>query len=150
MVVDIKDKIQEYNKVGITTSNQEALILKCYDGVIGCIKSAIDSVPNRKEWPRVNKDLIKAQQGLALLADAINKNAGEVATNLLRLYDFMIRSLITANLKKDAVLMGEIMTMMKDLRESWVKAFEKLHAETGDQKTAYPKMPQKNVLNIIG
>jgi flagellar protein FliS len=151
MVVTQADKLKEYNKVGITTSNQESLILICYNGIINCLRIAKESIPDRKKWPEVNNNMIKAQQGLALLADAINtKEGGEIGKNLLSLYDFLIRYLIKANMKKDISMIDEAITMLVDLKESWEKAFEKLHLEMSDSTVSALRQSPRNVVNIVG
>jgi flagellar protein FliS len=150
MVVSQQDKLKEYHKVGIGTSNQKFLILKCYDGVLGCLKTSKILMSDRKRWPEVSQHMVKAQKGLALLADAVNVQAGEVGKNLLALYDFMIRYLVNANLKKDAAMIDEVIIMLTDLRESWEKAFEKL--QQGDAATVALPRPasRQNVVNIVG
>jgi flagellar protein FliS len=149
MVVSYQDKLKEYHKVGISTSNQEFLILKCYDGVLGCLRTARELCADRKQWPETNANMIKAQKGLALLADAVNAETGDVGKNLLNLYDFLLRFLVKANLKKDAAMIDEAITMLTDLRESWAKAFDKLHQETV-VPPVYRRSSPQNVLNIVG
>lgn len=148
----VQEKIKEYSRVGISTSNQEVLIIKCYDGTISSIKQAIELIPDRKNWPEADTLLTKAQSGVALLADSVNRNAGEVAANLVRLYDFMIRALVKASTNKDVKMLEEVVTMLTDLKESWQKAFEKLHQEEGQsfitKMNSAPKL--SSTLNIIG
>ena len=149
MVTNNKDKLNEYNKVDINTANQEALILKCYNGVLNCLKTAKGLIPDRKKWPEAHKHLIKAEQGLGLLADSVNTKTGEIGENLVKLYDFMIRYTIKANQKKDIGMIDEVISMLADMKESWEKAFEKLHQEAGVKKTNPNPVPN-NSLNIIG
>ena len=53
------------------------------------------------------------------LKAALDSRAGDVARNLDALYDYMSRSLLSANLKNSDALYGEVEKLLGDLRGAW-------------------------------
>lgn len=150
MVTSNSGKFGQYSQVGISTSNQEMLILKCYNGVLGCLRAAKGTMGDPKRREETNANMVKAQKGLALLADSVNNNdSGEISGNLLQLYDFLIRYLVEANIKKNTDMIDEALEMVLDLKVSWEKAFAKLRAQ-GAPTQMLNRPVRQNILNIVG
>ena len=59
---------------------------------------------------------------------------GEIAFNLNRLYEYMYRRLITANIKKDDAVMEEILNMLTEFREVWREVFKQHQMETAEPR----------------
>ena len=53
------------------------------------------------------------------LKAALDSRAGDVARNLDALYDYMTRTLLSANLKNSDALYGEVEKLLGDLRGAW-------------------------------
>lgn len=122
MVISPYDK---YKKVRIETASQGKLILMLYDGAIRFLNHAKVSLED-KRYDVVNNNLIKAQDILTELMLSLNMSVGDIAKNLYSLYDFMYRSLIEANVKKDKELITEIRNMLQELKETWEEGIKKL------------------------
>jgi flagellar protein FliS len=45
---------------------------------------------------------------------------GTVAANLDRLYDYMMRRLLTANLKNDVAAIDEVTKLLREVRDAWI------------------------------
>jgi hypothetical protein len=54
---------------------------------------------------------------------------GEIAENLMKLYDFMHRYLVQANMDKDVAKVTIVISMLKELRQTWEEALLKLLEE---------------------
>ena len=97
---------------------------------------------------------------------AIEDVASEISENLVRLYDYMIRQLALAQVRKETHLLAEVRILLEELREGWRGVIEKL-SETQEavagSKNAQPvarpksfKIPEKALegmpptLNIAG
>ena len=73
-----------------------------------CIGKAISIVDNL----RVSLDLEKG---------------GELAQNLSALYDYMTRRLLEANATKDALMLAEVSSLLKEIRLAWDQVPADLH-----------------------
>jgi flagellar secretion chaperone FliS len=103
------------------------LIVMLYDEAIKSLSTALNSFdmegPERIE--RINNNVILAQNIITELAVSLDmEKGGEVASNLHRIYDFMLDHLTQANVTKDRQPITEVSTLMQDLRESWQKILE--------------------------
>lgn len=54
-----------------------------------------------------------------LMCSLDKEKGGEIAANLERLYDYMIRRLFDANVKNDAIIVDEVMQLMLTIKEGW-------------------------------
>jgi flagellar protein FliS len=48
------------------------------------------------------------------------KVGGEIAANLDRLYDYMMRRVLTANLKNDVAAIDEVVRLLREVRDAWI------------------------------
>jgi flagellar secretion chaperone FliS len=53
---------------------------------------------------------------------------GELADNLARLYDYMIRRLLEANMKNQPELLDEVISLLKEVREAWTAIPQEYHS----------------------
>ncbi|MBC7196875.1 MAG: flagellar protein FliS, partial [Deferribacterales bacterium] len=59
------------------------------------------------------------------LMSTLNMDAGEIAENLLKLYDFMVWQLIEANKEKNSEKINTVIKLLTNLREAWKVIVEK-------------------------
>jgi flagellar protein FliS len=97
----------------------------------GCIrftalgKTAIE----QKDFTTSRENLLKAQAIIAELMGSLNLSIGDLATNLMRLYDYMYRRLIDANIRRDAEAAAEVEGLLRGLLPAWEEAVKTYHAE---------------------
>jgi flagellar secretion chaperone FliS len=60
------------------------------------------------------------------LLSALRLDVGEVAQNLYRLYDYMLRAMVQASVKNDRAKVEEVLRYLVELRESWEIAIHKV------------------------
>ena len=64
------------------------------------------------------------------LAATLNHEVGgQIATNLEALYAHMNRELLLANIKDDDRRLAQVKQLLVGLRDTWLEAIEKVHAE---------------------
>ena len=120
----MKNPIKEYRSVQIQTATQEQLILLMYEHAVKSIQIARAAMPTKK-YDTVSNHIIKAQDIVTELMVSLKMEAGPIAQNLYRLYDYMNRRLIEANMKKAPAILTEVEKMLADLLDAWEEAFRK-------------------------
>jgi len=130
----VENKIQQdaqenYQATQISTATKEQLLLITYDiGIRSC--QAAEGALEAKDYELSNRELVRAQNVIRELMVTLNvERGGEVAENLMRLYDFMHRYLVQANIDKDAGKVGTVANMLRELRQTWEEALMKLLEE---------------------
>lgn len=112
----------------LNITNQGSLILMLYEGALRFLEKAGKALTSKND-AEVGGNIIKAQNILTELMVSLDMSKGDVAKNLYSLYDYMNHRLIEANVKKDSGLVNEIKGMVKELKETWEMAIEKLEKE---------------------
>jgi flagellar protein FliS len=79
-----------------------------------------ETTPRRIET--INTNILKAQNIIVELQGSLNLEAGgDHAKNLDRLYDYYLRRLLEANLKKQADPLLEVERLVRTLRDGWAE-----------------------------
>lgn len=115
-----------YQAQAVLTASPGQLVLMLYDGALRFLGHARDSLQAPDENPRriefINTNLLKAQNILAELQSCLNHEAGgDHAANLDRLYDYYLRRLFEANLRKKAEPVIEVEKLVRELRDGWAE-----------------------------
>ncbi len=117
--------LSAYRKVQAQTAGPGQRVVMVYDGIIKNLKTAIAELQDLKP-ENIEKihNCIQLSERLVLeLRLALDKEkGGDLAKTLDGLYDFWIRHLSEANVKKDVKKLEEVLVMAQDLRETWAKA----------------------------
>lgn len=117
----------QYKETQILTASPGKLLLMLYDGAITAMENAIQIISDQKQYDKVNSNLLKAQEIIGeLLASLDMEVGGEFAKNMQSLYAYMIKRLMEANFKKTKEPLEEVCSYMKELRESWSVAVQKV------------------------
>lgn len=136
---------QQYRVTQVKTANQGKLILLLYDGAIRFLREADAALPGKK-YDVVNQKIIRTQDILTELMVSLNMKAGEISNNLYRIYDYLNRRLIEANVKKDAAILHEVIQHLVDLRAVWEDVVKK----AGETATMTEAGVRPGGLNVQG
>jgi flagellar protein FliS len=132
-----KGYARAYQSQSVLTASPGQLILMLYDGALRFLQHARDALESPEETPkrieRINTNLIKAQDIIAELQSCLNMDAGEYSKNLDRLYDYYLRRLFEANLKKKVAPVIEVEGLVRQLRDGWA---EMLRSQDGQRAQA--------------
>ncbi|MBE3598519.1 MAG: flagellar export chaperone FliS [Limnochordaceae bacterium] len=111
-----------YRKQQVETATPGQLIVMLYDAGIRNCKAAQEAI-ERKDRDASARHLLKAQDIVAELMSSLNVEAGgELGAKLLRLYEYMYRRLVHANVRKDAQAAKEVESLLAGLRDAWAQA----------------------------
>ena len=111
--------ITAYQETAVTTQSKGRLIVLLYDGAIKFMRLAIKEL-EAGNYEAKGRYITRAQDIITELNAVLDTEAGgEVAGNLRKLYCFMTNHLSQANIKCDAQMIREVITMMEELNQSW-------------------------------
>lgn len=114
----ITNPYDHYKRMQVETSSQGRLIIMLYDGALKNLRNVQVCIA-RKDINGAHNLLIKTQDIIKELNITLNMNAGEIAQNLRKLYVYMIKRLVEANVTKDAEKVGEVIELLSTLKEAW-------------------------------
>lgn len=111
---------EAYKQQSILTMTQGEMLNKLYEELIKQISYAKIHIEN-KDIPKTNDALQRSQRILNHLKATLNHQY-EISGNLSSLYNFFIEKIVSANVKKDAAPLEEILPMIQELQESFTEA----------------------------
>lgn len=109
-----------YQQTRVETANPLQLVVMLYDGAIRFINQAKQAMVN-KEIEHANESLKRAQAIVDELTVTLDPAAGEISTDLAKLYEFVNYRLIQANIKKDPEMLDDAVRVLSTLRSAWVE-----------------------------
>ncbi len=127
-----------YQQVQIEGADEGALVLMLYDGALRFLEKGHQAML-KKDYHKAYMEIIRVERILNELMSCLNLEAGEIAHNLMRLYEFMEWRLILANKDKDPQGLVEVSKLLGSLRDAWVEAARierEKKAEKGKDKAA--------------
>jgi flagellar protein FliS len=111
-----------YRNTSVQTADQRTLILMLYDGLIRFLQKALVKIEAR-EIEAAHNYLVRSREIVAeLLATLRPEKAGEIGTNLKRLYVYAFNRIVEANLRKDPQMIREVIKIVATLREGWMNS----------------------------
>ena len=110
---------EAYQDAAVTTQSKGRLVVMLYDGAIKFLTLAIREL-EAGNFEAKGKYIGKAQDVIIELNAVLDMEAGgEIATNLRKLYLYMNKMLNEANSQKDTGRIQEVITLLRELNESW-------------------------------
>ena len=135
-----------YKTTKVETADQGKLILIAYDVAIKHCKMSLDKFGKYECIEERSKHLCRAQDAVNELMGALRMDVGEIAGNLYRLYSYIIRRLVEANIKNDRKPVDEVLNYLTDLRDAWRQAIVNVKKE----QFAEAGEPALQTLSITG
>jgi flagellar secretion chaperone FliS len=125
----MKQGYMAYQSANVDTADQGKLILIAYDVAIKHCKLALEKFSNNQLIAERTKHIFKVQDAVTELLSALRLDVGEVAHNLYRIYDYMLRSMVQASVKNDKGKVEEVLGYLVELREAWEEAVMKVKTD---------------------
>ncbi|MBA4137979.1 MAG: flagellar export chaperone FliS [Opitutus sp.] len=132
-----QDYARTYRANSVLTASPGQLVLMLYDGALRCLAISRDAFSRPPEDVRrievINTQLIKAQNILRELQGTLNHDAGgEFAKTMERLYDYYLRRLTEANLRKQVEPVIEVERLLREVRDAWAEMLRKQDSTGSD------------------
>ena len=109
--------INAYQKNAIMTASKAELTLMLYDGAIKFCNIALSGF-EKKEYEKINTNLKKAQAIITEFRATLDCKY-PVWEDFERVYDYIYRCLIDANIHKDAEKLQEALKYIREMRDTW-------------------------------
>ncbi len=116
---------QKYQEQSVATMTQGELLVKLYDTCAKRLSQAVLYI-EEKDMPRANEAMQKAQKILNHLNATLDMQY-EISHNLAALYEYFLRLIIQANVRKDSAPLKEIIPMVSSLRDTFKEAERIVH-----------------------
>ena len=118
-----------YLATRVNTASKEQLLLLTYEIGIRACRNAEGALTGGSPED-LNTHVKKAQDVLRELMVTLNRETGgDVAKNLMQLYDFMYFLLVEANIGRDGEKLAVVRSMLEELKTVWEEAAAKLATE---------------------
>lgn len=118
----------QYQNNKVLTASPAELVLMLYEGAIKFCNIAIEAV-NRKEIERAHIHIVKAEKIVDHLRITLDMRY-PVAQDFERIYVYLERRLVEADIAKDAAILEEIKDHLKAVRDTW-KEVMRINREKG-------------------
>ena len=123
---------QQYKQNTVYTSTPQELTLMLYNGLVKFLKLAHQAI-EEKDIEKANNNLVKAERIVNEFICSLDTQY-EISTGLYQIYDYMNRRMIEANIKKDKVIVEEIIGYAEELRDTWAQAMKLAKQQVADDK----------------
>ncbi|HNY26924.1 MAG TPA: flagellar export chaperone FliS [Candidatus Sumerlaeota bacterium] len=108
-----------YAKTDIQTADPRAVIVLLYEGAIKFLNRAIEEV-HRDDRMAMSEYILKTQKIVQFLSASLDfEQGGDIAYNLIRLYDYMRDTLNEANLHASTEKIEEVIALLRTLLDAW-------------------------------
>ena len=112
----------QYRENTVFSSTPGELTLMLYNGMINFIMQARAAIDENR-FEKANNCIIRVQEILQELQATLDMKY-DISSNLQLLYDYMLRQLVDANLKKDGDILEEVLWFARELRDTWAQAMK--------------------------
>jgi flagellar protein FliS len=128
-----------YRANAVLTASPGQLVLMLYDGALKALAIALDAFARPEEDVQriqaINVQLQKAQAIIRELQSGLNFEAGgEFAQTMNRLYEYHLRRLLEANIRKQPEPVREVEKLVRDLRDAWAEMLSKQDPRNGQER----------------
>lgn len=113
-----------YKNNSINYASKEQLLLMLVDGAVKFAKIGRQAILD-KDVAKAHENIVKTENIFYELIVTLDvEKGGEWAKSLLQVYDYIISELISANIKKDAVIMDKLIPLIESIRDTWEQAYK--------------------------
>ena len=127
-------KLAAYRSVNaygvVANADPHALVLTLFDAILGRLSTARCCI----EQGAIARKASLLHSAVTLLGELRGSldldKGGELARNLSDLYDYMVRRVLHANLNNDTRALGEVLSLLGEIREAWAATGPHVRAQT--------------------
>lgn len=110
-----------YMDASIATASPARLLVMLYERLVLDVQRGLEA-QQRQDFQETHRQLTHAQDIIMELQNSLRADEFKGGYDLSALYGFLHRQLVMANIRKDAGLTSECLTIVTDLCETWRQA----------------------------
>ena len=111
---------QAYRRGAVLAAGPAQLVVILYDGARRFLRQAAAALRDG-EIEKAHLTLRNAEMIIAHLNSTLDLEQGEVALHLRQLYEFSLRHLNEARMRKDPAMIDQVSELLGELREAWAR-----------------------------
>lgn len=119
--------LMQYKEQVINTATPGMTTVMLFEEAAKNINLAIKAISGQNVQDSHNF-IVKAENIYLALGGFLN-NKFEISKHLARLYEYLSRRLVEANVKKDAKILREVLAFTIEFRDTWRQAEKNIHTE---------------------
>lgn len=108
---------EAYQRQKILTATPAELTLMLYDGAIKFLNMAIMAI-EKKDYEKAHSNIMKTQRIIDEFRSTLNFKY-PVAAEFEKVYEYISRRLVWANVKKDIEIIEECLGHLRGMRDTW-------------------------------
>lgn len=106
-----------YKQNSVNTASPARLTLMLYDGAVKFCNIALEGI-EENDISKANTNIIKAEKIIVELRATLDMKY-PVASEFDKVYDYIYRRLVEANMRKDKDILNEALKHIKTMRDTW-------------------------------
>jgi flagellar protein FliS len=110
-----------YMDATIATASPSRLLVMLFDRLVLDVQRGLEA-QRRGDFEETHRQLTHAQDIVMELQSSLRADEFRGGYDLAALYGFLHRQLIMANIRKDAAITDEVLTLVTDLCDAWRQA----------------------------
>jgi len=114
-----------YKSNSVNFASKDQLLLMLVEGATKFSKIGRQAIID-KDINKAHENIVKTQNIFYELMTTLDvAKGGEWAESLMKVYEFITRRLLDANIKKSEAIMNEIIPLIEDVRDTWNEAYKR-------------------------
>lgn len=113
----VNNAAMAYGARKVETASPAELVLMLYEGAIKFCNIAMGAI-EKKDYEKANTNIQKARRIIVELQTTLDHKY-KVAEDFDVIYDYIFKTLVQANIKKDPEILEEALKQLRDLRDAW-------------------------------
>ncbi|MBO4414727.1 MAG: flagellar export chaperone FliS [Lachnospiraceae bacterium] len=134
-----------YKNNTIQTASPAELTLMLYDGCIKFCNIALGALENN-DIQKANTNIIKAENIIVEFRSTLDFKY-PVAQDFDRVYDWIYRRLVEANIKKDTEILEDALRLVREMRDTWKEVMRLNRVKSDKPQIQYVSAAQKMAAN---
>ncbi|MCR4938316.1 MAG: flagellar export chaperone FliS [Lachnospiraceae bacterium] len=118
-----KNPYEQYKNNSIATASPAELTLMLYEGAIKFGNIAIKAI-EEKDIQKAHVNIVKVQRIIDEFRNTLDFKY-PVAKDFDRVYEYLERRLVEANMTKDAEIIEEVVTHLRSMRDTWKEVMKR-------------------------
>jgi flagellar protein FliS len=139
--------VKQYQKASIETASREQILIMLYDGAIQFLNKAKVAM-EAKDFEAIHNNLVGAQNIIQEFINSMDREvAPQLAENLISLYEYFLRRLVQANMKRQVEPIDEETNNILIIEKNTKNVVQKISADELSNYVSFLSNSQGSMVN---